>query len=122
VITEEQFGKLPRYVQHELEKLRADVAWYKHKYEAISGKTSRVFVNRRLGSENPGNLHLPEDESITFKVEDDTHYVGDGAYIEVELSSSRDHIEVRGRDGLLTALDSSNRMRIYHGRSLTPLR
>ncbi len=59
----EDVTKLPRWAQHHIAKLEADIAYYGEKFKAMDAQQSEVYIERGFADEN---IFLPPNSRIAF--------------------------------------------------------
>jgi len=95
VITNEQFLKLPKFAQNEINKLRNDLTWTEKKMdEMLSVEPSNVQI-----SEYPKNKNLPKNSQIRFNFKN-------GTYIEIRIVEEQ--LRVHGNDSVKVLPRASN--------------
>ena len=94
-ITNEQFFKLPKFAQREINKLRNDLDYHKKKIdEMLSTEPSNVQI-----SQYPENKNLPNNSNIRFNFKD-------GNYMEISIIDEQ--IRVHGYNAIKILPRASN--------------
>jgi len=95
-------NKLPKWAKHELQKLRADVVYYKEKAQEIKGeKETNTYISQGIGDLLP----LPKDSRIIFVVNPDRSFKTG----QIQVAVKEDNvIEIYGNEQLEIKLQASN--------------
>jgi len=109
--TPEQFERLPKWAQTEIERLTRDVEYYQKKFE-VGPEDSDTF--RQIGPDS--NQPLGND-TIQFYLDKERSLISGSVRMRVdEDHKGRRYIDVNGGDSLIVRPYSSNGVRIYSDR------
>lgn len=94
-MTNEQFFKLPKFAQMEINRLRNDLTWNNKKIdEMLSTEPSNVQI-----SQYPDNKNLPNNSNIRFNFKS-------GNYMEISIYDEQ--IRVHGKNAIKVLPSASN--------------
>jgi len=99
-MSKEDLSKLPKWARHEIEKLRANVEWYKEKANQVQGKSeTNVFLSNGVDDAIP----LPKDSRIIFATDNKKRQ-----YEQLHVQILDEGIEIHGSDTLKITPHASN--------------